>query len=275
MGVTTEWTLTLAVAGFIAALGAFLDKYHIPIPAKEKARLALVRGFSFLDSFPIPDIARQVMIVVLRPHRRLGWWYATALAVANFLVACLCLPFLLGAGPFGWFMLEMMIVGSMIIVGFENGNILDSAVDAALLLGWFVLYLVVVPGIVFVVLRWLFRALYNSKWALIRHGSPLSAVAIVIVVLTAAYAYLYMLLSSRTHVTLGSFALFASAMTPMATLTALVLFGFLTKLVLDVWKWATLVAFEAASDPAASPFAYASGLISLLVVGGKTALDLI
>jgi hypothetical protein len=77
------WLTAITVAGFLLAIGRFLDKYHISLREKDAVRSLLVRAFVVLDSVPIPDLPRRTLAVLLRPQKAMDIQYAAVLLVAN------------------------------------------------------------------------------------------------------------------------------------------------------------------------------------------------
>jgi hypothetical protein len=56
-----QWAFWLALAGFIAAAGKFLDDYHITSVTKSRARDVLVQWFMWIDGQKVPDLGGLVL----------------------------------------------------------------------------------------------------------------------------------------------------------------------------------------------------------------------
>jgi hypothetical protein len=165
----------IAVAGFLLALGRFLDKYHISLKTKDRARSLLIRAFVALDSISIPDLPRQVLIVLVRPNKVMGARYAATLIFVNTAVALVMIW-----NAAAW----LQEVGSMlsILVSFKVFEVLLQALTLFQMPESFTLLalLFCLPVPVFIVVRHAFNLHYNEKLPLTYYFVPLLTTALAI-----------------------------------------------------------------------------------------------
>ncbi|MET4065917.1 hypothetical protein ABID58_000691 [Bradyrhizobium sp. S3.2.6] len=251
----------IAIATVLVAVGQFLDKYHISSRAKEKARLMLVRWFVALDDLTIPDLPRKLLIVVLRPDKRLSLILLFVL-YALYLPFCLILlvSFLLEGGLLG-IAIIFMIMSAPYVLFEPDVDLWKRLVVAAFLLFFFL----IVPALCFMILRIPFRRLYNSDKALIRFLSPFAAGAILVI----AIAAMLVALSLFDAEDVATSSLILATTLPVMFLVFLTFALLVVKLFVQLTRKTAMVVFQAASDPQNSPFSYAAGFLGLIVVAVK------
>jgi hypothetical protein len=257
---TNGWIAAITIATVLVAVGQFLDRYHISSRAKEKARLMLVRWFVALDDLTIPDLPRKLLIVVLRPDKRLSVILLFVL-YALYLPFCLNLliQFLLEAGLLG--IAAIFVMASAPMVLFEPDVELRTKLLAAAFLLFFFL---MVPALCFVILRIAFRRLYDSDKALVRFFSPFAAGATLMIVVAVILIAISLLDPNPDEAIMSGLVLATTL--PVIFLVFLTFALLVVKVFVELARKAAMVVFQAASDPQNSPFGYATGFLGLAVV---------
>jgi hypothetical protein len=255
---TNGWIAAITIATVLVAVGQFLDRYHISSRTKENARLMLVHWFVALDDLMIPDLPRKLLIVVLRPDKRLNVILLFVL-YAVYLSFCLILLILipLQAGLLGIAIIVMIMSIPMVL--FEPDVELWTRLFAAAFLLFFFL---LVPALCFVILRIPFRRLYNSDKARVRFLSPFAAGATLVIAI-AVILITISLFDPNDDVIL---ILVLATTLPMIFLVFLTFALLVVKVFVELARKAAMVVFQAASDPQNSPFSYATGFLGLVVV---------
>jgi hypothetical protein len=256
----TGWISALALAGFLISLGQFLDKYHISLKTKDKARLLLVRGFVFLDGISIPDVPRAIFMVTLRPHERLSATFCLLLYMANLLVV---LAAIFGVMNISWeFALGIMLTVVVFIAVFPH----EDWWAKINLIDFFAFFFVGIPLASFLILRFVFKRGYDHKWRFVRIlSTPLTIISIVVAQAAALYVA-YISGNLDDYVTPGLVVGFTA---PVILLILLVVMAMIVKAIVQLIRKVTLLMFQAASEPQMSPFSYAAALMGILVLGVK------
>jgi hypothetical protein len=258
-----SWVVTLALAGFLTALGVFLDQYYIPLRFKETLRLGLVKAFFWLEDMHIPDSPRRVVMLILRPKQSLGTLYSLFLFIINSFVSIIVSFYVL-------FQLGLLGVGIILIMltVFIGWNDLTWG-ERAVGIGISLVYLSI-PIPIFLLARLSFRWVFDSKVAIIRYLSPLITVAIVIGGIVLMFLWILPSIDLDDGV---STAFAISTLIPIFLITMTIPIVFGIKLVADLLKVTALTVFQTASGPQTSPFAYAGALAGVLVLGGQVIVE--
>lgn len=252
---TAEWGFWIAAATLVAGTGKFLDDHHIKAATKSLARDFLVRWFVWLDSTSVPDLG----LSVLRPLAALLRWRVVV-----------TLFFLLG----GSLAITTALYLWRVIYGPDPGNYLGYVtywLAGGELLFWGVfLAAILLPAVAG---SWV-MAIFVARAARAKTSWERAALLVSAVVLGPAISIVGVLPLALTSISPYGAGLLGAALVSPALpllLVCLVLLLMALRTVVRVTQWTLLKVFDSASSPSASPFAYASSLLALLILCAKVA----
>jgi hypothetical protein len=253
-----QWAFWLALAGFIAAAGKFLDDYHITSVTKSRARDVLVQWFMWIDGQKVPDLGGLVLRA-MRSFLKIRRILLLAIGLAAAYWAILS-AFYLGREVFGPANEQSYTVYILFWVPLD-----ESA-------PYWLAYLatIIIPSISGLAAMAYFFHRASITGRDIWRFAFLSVGILVAPMFAILSVFGTLLIYGMDAVTLS--IIFMAAMASFALPAFLAICTMALILVRNMVRLAQLVllqVFDVASSPQKSPFAYASSVFALLILAVK------
>lgn len=252
----SSWAIWISLAILIAALGSFIDRYHIKSDLKSNIRELLIRWFIYLDEHSIPDIAGWVIYL----FKKFFWPKRLYLLPLHMLLALYTTITL-----FYFYRLAHNPPGTSYVV-----YILAWFSDGEQSLYWILFMLaLVVPLILY---NYFFSLLYKSL-----QREPKTEFKIIIILFALLSFPIFLgfavCLSILVPIT-PSYGFFTfigaiSFLICQALILLAYLFLFIIKKLVNIAKKSMMYLFDIASSPENSPFTYFSALLSVFILLAK------